>query len=751
DGIDEFEQTIINAVMAAIQTTEDLRGRLTLLQLSGDEEATLAHNRALELEGLNATNTALMKAIHLEEDLHAARFVVQDDITSQYYAELELARAFEETNTSIQSFIDELNVVPMAFSAVGSTLSGIVGRIADAESLEDIQDLEAEINSYYGNATTTITDHFAEVAEKLNEKLDLSRTLDGVNDSIQSFIDELNVIPLAFNEIGSTLAEIAGRIGAAGSVEDIQGLEAELRQYHSNSLTAISTEYDARAKNANTASNAEKEVLQTRIDLLQAEHNAIAELSAFVKSVRDQILIESSSIDILYATMQEEFTTLSNDLSVDNAKVAIDAANMYLDMFESKATSSADLAYERGITSVQFGSLEASQTEATLDDLIARLDSSDDRLESTLSRISASENASIAALNRSTTEALEDLQVASNALGLNTEALEDAIEHSAKSEEAAINQLKIDTGAALEKLQEASDTIAPDLSATIEELKATSIEYLGQDSDIVTWLGSLQEVGAEQLTYDEFMKQAQTSLAYATIDAINESGTGTTAALQLATEASVSAGIEVATVVMGTTNAVLTGTSTIASAISSIDVRPVVNVPAPVPPVIPPVKFVNTPIAPLDYMRGDYTNIGPIRSISTDGYSTGGFTGTGIGQRDETGFRVAGIVHEDEWVAPKWMVDGNPELFNTLETSRAKGFADGGYTGATPIARFTPSDNRGVLGGILKELQETRRVNAEMAQELADMKQMQLRQTANSDRSLQTQRATLDELITQRD
>ena len=38
------------------------------------------------------------------------------------------------------------------------------------------------------------------------------------------------------------------------------------------------------------------------------------------------------------------------------------------------------------------------------------------------------------------------------------------------------------------------------------------------------------------------------------------------------------------------------------------------------------------------------------------GFSEGGFTGAGKGKPDGSGFRVAGVVHEDEYVTPKWML-----------------------------------------------------------------------------------------------
>ena len=71
-------------------------------------------------------------------------------------------------------------------------------------------------------------------------------------------------------------------------------------------------------------------------------------------------------------------------------------------------------------------------------------------------------------------------------------------------------------------------------------------------------------------------------------------------------------------------------------------------------------------------------------SLTVDNYTyydKGGFTGIGYGIPDHTGFKQAGVVHEDEWVAPKWMLDNNPAIFAQLEVIRRKGsFASGGYT-----------------------------------------------------------------------
>lgn len=68
-----------------------------------------------------------------------------------------------------------------------------------------------------------------------------------------------------------------------------------------------------------------------------------------------------------------------------------------------------------------------------------------------------------------------------------------------------------------------------------------------------------------------------------------------------------------------------------------------------------------------------------IATISMQKFATGGYTGEGT-TKDETGHKVAGVVHAGEWVAPKWMVD-NPSfkgVISSLEASRQRGYAVGG-------------------------------------------------------------------------
>lgn len=68
-------------------------------------------------------------------------------------------------------------------------------------------------------------------------------------------------------------------------------------------------------------------------------------------------------------------------------------------------------------------------------------------------------------------------------------------------------------------------------------------------------------------------------------------------------------------------------------------------------------------------------------------FAEGGFTGKGSGRPDRTGHRPAGIVHESEYVTPKWMLE-NPvvadvvdwmESIRTGRTALPQAYAEGGF------------------------------------------------------------------------
>jgi len=93
-------------------------------------------------------------------------------------------------------------------------------------------------------------------------------------------------------------------------------------------------------------------------------------------------------------------------------------------------------------------------------------------------------------------------------------------------------------------------------------------------------------------------------------------------------------------------------------------------------------------------------------------FATGGHTGKGINFIDETGEPVAGIVHADEWIAPKWMVK-NPivsPVIHSLEEMRKTGkavpFADGGFSSSV-VSNIITTQTQNFMSAeeILKKVQ----------------------------------------------
>lgn len=90
-----------------------------------------------------------------------------------------------------------------------------------------------------------------------------------------------------------------------------------------------------------------------------------------------------------------------------------------------------------------------------------------------------------------------------------------------------------------------------------------------------------------------------------------------------------------------------------------------------------------------------------LRQVDKQSYATGGYTRAlsvdGQGKLiDQTGHAVAGVVHEKEWVAPRWMNE-HPRYANVigwLESERTRRYAEGGMVagggGAAPAAASPP-------------------------------------------------------------
>lgn len=75
-----------------------------------------------------------------------------------------------------------------------------------------------------------------------------------------------------------------------------------------------------------------------------------------------------------------------------------------------------------------------------------------------------------------------------------------------------------------------------------------------------------------------------------------------------------------------------------------------------------------------------------ISAIRSQKFAEGGFTGKGFDYRDETGFRVAGVVHEGEYVIPKRVLQTSEGAMLAMmaESMRLRGYATGGFVGETP-------------------------------------------------------------------
>lgn len=125
------------------------------------------------------------------------------------------------------------------------------------------------------------------------------------------------------------------------------------------------------------------------------------------------------------------------------------------------------------------------------------------------------------------------------------------------------------------------------------------------------------------------------------------------------------------------------------------------------------------------------TTAAQVALISGQKFAKGGFTGSG-GRTDETGHRVAGVVHNDEWVAPKWLVE-SPQfggVINELEQVRQRGFAEGGYT--TPnfqALNASPADTSNAI--VVQALREFQATNVALANRPILVSATEVQNTAN--------------------
>jgi hypothetical protein len=131
------------------------------------------------------------------------------------------------------------------------------------------------------------------------------------------------------------------------------------------------------------------------------------------------------------------------------------------------------------------------------------------------------------------------------------------------------------------------------------------------------------------------------------------------------------------------------------------------------------------------YWAGGATGDGARMAVSPMGQLMA-MSGMSVGSNgrlmDGSGFAVAGIVHEDEYVIPKWQL-ADPQVAAVaqwLEARRLRGFADGGATSASavqlPVPAASPTTGDEKLYAVLTQLLV---VNQQQAEQLAGVKQWQ--------------------------
>jgi hypothetical protein len=89
-------------------------------------------------------------------------------------------------------------------------------------------------------------------------------------------------------------------------------------------------------------------------------------------------------------------------------------------------------------------------------------------------------------------------------------------------------------------------------------------------------------------------------------------------------------------------------------------------------------------------------SVAAIQKINAAKFAEGGLTGPGILPADSTGEKPAGIVHANEYVVPRRLVE-NPRFrptLNMLEGFRMRGYADGGLVQAPKIVTFANNLNQ---------------------------------------------------------
>lgn len=536
--------------------------------------------------------------------------------------------------------------------ATMETLDNLFYKLAqDTDGLTDAELELLEAHEAYYDTLESVEDQVLSLADatdavesdilsQYNAQMDLVQAFAQVTSSVQSFIAQLQHVPITFSQIGSSIAAISSDIASLNSeshVDDFSDLDKAIQALYAESTKAVSEEFNARrsaateaAKSASAAAQASKDELAARIKILEVEEGILESYKDFANSLRLEQLKEDFDTNTLKQLMNDAFNTTATTLDADDAAQAISYATEYLGTLSQTAATSQEYGYERAVTAAKFETFEGTGQVATLDDLRDSFDN----------------------MNTNITASLDSLNA---------------------QEQAALSRLKTDFINVSYELLEQLEKYKPDMNEIIGELREKTIQHLGANSDIVKWLDSIDTSADEQLTYEQWVTKIQTEQAYAQLVAVD----ATTNAVN------------------NTTSAVVQNTATLAAAIGAI------HIPAPTTTVIK--TYINAEDRPADTISSDLP-----------GYSSGGYTGD-IGTD-----KVAGVVHGKEYVV-------------NADTTKDLGL----------------NNSVGLFGEMLNELRASRREGELLRQEISDVKQLQIKQTTNSMKQLDTQRGILDEAVKQ--
>ena len=475
DWIDLIE--IIEDSREAISKEKDtLLDQLELLNAKDDAERQEIERSRILADLLSDGNKALQEEVWAKQEAITATQELAEE-EAKLLAEREalsslIANEYKSLSDELFNMThDEIEIREKLRTTIYDENLGIFDLITSQIALQKV---EEERQAKLTSARDLI---LSDIERQVQAEYELADSFKNANLSMQSFIDELTYLPMEFGAIGSSLSSIFMQAGSTTSLSGAKTTETNITSFYSEAQKAISTEYDRlraesesafanRQAQAQASADAEKESLNSRINIIKEEKSLLDSFKSFSDSIRLKSLEESLNIDALYSKMNSTFNI------IDGAK-SLEYAQSYLTAYEKTATSASDLAFQKALIANKFERFEGSGKVATLDSL-------EDQLS----------NISTATLSNSS-----------------------AIELLNKEEQESLDKLNEDTIRAMELLQETTAGLAPILEIELSDIQQTTMDYLGEDSPMVSWMKILNATTAG-LSFNTYISTSETDGAY---------------------------------------------------------------------------------------------------------------------------------------------------------------------------------------------------------------------------------------------